>query len=175
MRLSKTPSLDFFACNVYDLKNSYTLKDSKMRTNIQIDDKLMDFVMATGDFKTKREAVEAGLQLIKRRKAYADIREARGTLLWDDSDEAWARSRAEAEAEAEAKALALAQTTAEGADQSMPGVAPETLDEAELAVHEPAAAYLVTKTPPAPNPATQPAVGKVSTRSGRQAMPGAGE
>ncbi len=30
-----------------------------MRTNIVIDDKLMADVMAYGDFKTKREAVEA--------------------------------------------------------------------------------------------------------------------
>ncbi len=66
-----------------------------MRTNIVIDDKLMEAVMATGDYKTKREAVEAGLRLIQRRKAYAAIRAARGTLHWDDSDEAWAQYRTE--------------------------------------------------------------------------------
>ncbi|MDP3423936.1 MAG: type II toxin-antitoxin system VapB family antitoxin [Burkholderiaceae bacterium] len=66
-----------------------------MRTNIVIDDQLMEAVMATGDYKTKREAVEAGLRLIQRRKAYAAIRAARGTLQWDDSDEAWAQYRAE--------------------------------------------------------------------------------
>jgi Arc/MetJ family transcription regulator len=66
-----------------------------MRTNIVIDDKLMADVMASGEFKTKREAVEEGLRLLKRRKAYAAIRAARGTLFWDDSDEAWARHRAE--------------------------------------------------------------------------------
>ena len=37
-----------------------------MRTNIVIDDKLMADVMASGDFKTKREAVEEGLRLLKR-------------------------------------------------------------------------------------------------------------
>jgi antitoxin ParD1/3/4 len=66
-----------------------------MRTNIVIDDKLMADAMAAGGFKTKREAVEEGLRLIKRRKAYAAIRAARGTLHWDDSDEAWAKYRAE--------------------------------------------------------------------------------
>ncbi len=66
-----------------------------MRTNIVIDDKLMAEVMASGDFKTKREAVEEGLRLLKRRKAYAAIRAARGTLFWDDSDEGWAQYRAE--------------------------------------------------------------------------------
>ena len=66
-----------------------------MRTNIVIDDRLMADVMASGDFKTKREAVEEGLRMLKRRKAYAAIRAARGTLFWDDSDEAWAKHTAE--------------------------------------------------------------------------------
>lgn len=67
-----------------------------MRTNIDIDDDLMAAAMAAGAFKTKREAVEEGLRLIKRRKAYADLLAARGTLFWDDSDEAWAKAREEA-------------------------------------------------------------------------------
>jgi antitoxin ParD1/3/4 len=64
-----------------------------MRTNIEIDDKLMEAAMSAGNFKTKREAVEEGLRLIKRRKAYAALLAARGTLHWDDSDEAWAQGR----------------------------------------------------------------------------------
>ena len=67
-----------------------------MRTNIEIDDKLMDFVMSTGEFKTKREAVEAGLQMIKRRKAYDALLAARGTLFWDDSEEHWVKVQAKA-------------------------------------------------------------------------------
>lgn len=66
-----------------------------MRTNIVIDDKLMADVMASGDFKTKKEAVEEGLRLLKRKKAYAALLAARGTLFWDDSDEAWAKAREE--------------------------------------------------------------------------------
>jgi Arc/MetJ family transcription regulator len=81
-----------------------------MRTNIDIDDKLMADVMATGDFKTKREAVEAGLRMIQRKKAYAAIRAARGTLFWDDSEEAWAKHRAELAAQAVEQATE--QTTA---------------------------------------------------------------
>jgi Arc/MetJ family transcription regulator len=111
-----------------------------MRTNIDIDDKLMDYVMASGEFKTKREAVEAGLQLIKRRHAYAAIRAARGTLFWDDSDEAWAKRRAERAAE-----LAAEQNNQAAGD---------TQDTAELAVHETAVAYKVVNKlqplPPAP-------------------------
>ena len=66
-----------------------------MRTNIVIDDKLMADVMALGGFKTKREAVEEGLRLIKRRKAYDNLLAARGTLHWDDSEEHWAKVREE--------------------------------------------------------------------------------
>ncbi|MDP4300315.1 type II toxin-antitoxin system VapB family antitoxin [Leptothrix discophora] len=66
-----------------------------MRTNIVIDDQLMADVMASGDYKTKKEAVEEGLRLLKRKKAYAALLAARGTLFWDDSDEAWARAQAE--------------------------------------------------------------------------------
>lgn len=66
-----------------------------MRTNIEIDDKLMETAMATGKFKTKREAVEEGLRMIKRRRAYDALLAARGTLHWDDSDEGWAQWRAQ--------------------------------------------------------------------------------
>lgn len=66
-----------------------------MRTNIVIDDKLMADVMASGDFKTKKDAVEEGLRLLKRKKAYAALRAARGTLFWDDSEEGWAERRSE--------------------------------------------------------------------------------
>jgi antitoxin ParD1/3/4 len=71
-----------------------------MRTNIVIDDKLMADVMASGEFKTKKEAVEEGLRLLKRKKAYAALLAARGTLFWDDSDEAWAKAREEDQLEA---------------------------------------------------------------------------
>jgi antitoxin ParD1/3/4 len=73
-----------------------------MRTNIVIDDKLMADVMALGEFKTKKEAVEEGLRLLKRQKAYAALLAARGTLFWDDSDEAWAKAREEQQALVEA-------------------------------------------------------------------------
>ncbi len=82
-----------------------------MRTNIEIDDKLMAYVMATGDFKTKREAVEAGLRMIQRRKAYDALLAARGTLHWDDSDEHWAKVRAEQAAEVQGGGLSAHEAT----------------------------------------------------------------
>jgi len=56
-----------------------------MRTNIEIDDALMARAMAAGDFKTKKEAVEEGLRLLARQKAYKDILALRGKLHWDIS------------------------------------------------------------------------------------------
>ena len=55
-----------------------------MRTNIDIDDTLMDAAMRAGPYGTKREAVEAGLQLLARKAAYRDILALRGQLQWDD-------------------------------------------------------------------------------------------
>ena len=79
-----------------------------MRTNIEIDDKLMDYVMATGEFKTKREAVEAGLRMIKRRKVYDGLLALRGKLEWlGDDAEAWAKYRAEQMAKVQAQAAGL--------------------------------------------------------------------
>lgn len=79
-----------------------------MRTNIEIDDTLMNYVMATGEFKTKREAVEAGLQLIKRRRVYEGLRALRGKLQWlGDDEQAWAKYRAEQMAKVQAKEAGL--------------------------------------------------------------------
>lgn len=53
-----------------------------MRTNIVIDDQLMrESLRATG-LKTKREAVELGLQTLVRLQKQAGIRSLRGKLEW---------------------------------------------------------------------------------------------
>lgn len=53
-----------------------------MRTNIEIDDELMADAMAAGPFKTKKEAVEAGLALVKRQATYKEILKLEGKLPW---------------------------------------------------------------------------------------------
>ena len=59
-----------------------------MRTNIDIDDDLMDEVMKKGSFKTKKEAVNKALRLLARREHQREIREYRGKLQWSgDLDE----------------------------------------------------------------------------------------
>lgn len=60
-----------------------------MRTNIVIDPTLMDSVMDTGQFKTKKDAVEAGLALLARQAAYREVRKWRGKLHWTGHDEPW--------------------------------------------------------------------------------------
>ena len=44
-----------------------------MRTNIDIDDELMAKAMQAGPYKTKKDAVEAGLKLLARQAAYREI------------------------------------------------------------------------------------------------------
>jgi antitoxin ParD1/3/4 len=66
-----------------------------MRTNIEIDDELMAAAMEAGGFKTKKDAVEEGLRLVRRRKIYEGLLALRGQLQWDDSDQAWESARVE--------------------------------------------------------------------------------
>ena len=54
-----------------------------MRTNIEIDDKLMkDALKATGA-KTKREAVELGLKTLLRLRAQENARDLKGKITWE--------------------------------------------------------------------------------------------
>jgi Arc/MetJ family transcription regulator len=54
-----------------------------MRTNIEIDDKLMkDALRATGA-KTKKEAVELGLRTLLNLRAQEKARELRGNINWE--------------------------------------------------------------------------------------------
>ena len=54
-----------------------------MRTNIDIDDKLMAAAMKAGGFKTKKETVEAALRaLADRKQAYGKLLALQGKLRW---------------------------------------------------------------------------------------------
>jgi Arc/MetJ family transcription regulator len=53
-----------------------------MRTNIVIDDALMQDALRVTGLKTKREAVEQGLRTLLRLRQQADIRQLRGKLDW---------------------------------------------------------------------------------------------
>ncbi len=53
-----------------------------MRTNIVIDDKLMQDTLRITGLKTKREAVELGLRTLLRLRRQERIRRFRGKLHW---------------------------------------------------------------------------------------------
>ena len=55
----------------------------KMRTNIDIDDRLMLQAMRSSRARTKRAAVEAGLRLLIQTRAQATIRRLKGKIRWD--------------------------------------------------------------------------------------------
>ena len=57
-----------------------------MRTNIDIDDELMEQAMQAGPYKTKKDAVEAGLKLLARQVAYREILKWRGKLKWEGDE-----------------------------------------------------------------------------------------
>ena len=54
-----------------------------MRTNIDIDDRLMREAMRRSGARTKRAAVEAGLRLLAETHAQGSIRKLRGKVQWE--------------------------------------------------------------------------------------------
>ena len=55
-----------------------------MRTNIIIDDNLMQQTLQATGIKTKKEAVEQGLKLLLQKSQQQKIRDLRGKLHWGD-------------------------------------------------------------------------------------------
>lgn len=59
-----------------------------MRTNIVIDDQLMEEALKASGYQTKKEAVEQGLKLLVQRSKQQQIRNLRGKIKWEgDLDE----------------------------------------------------------------------------------------
>jgi Arc/MetJ family transcription regulator len=54
-----------------------------MRTNIDIDDRLMREAMRRSGARTKRAAVEAGLRLLAETHGQGSIRRLRGKVVWE--------------------------------------------------------------------------------------------
>lgn len=54
-----------------------------MRTNIDIDDRLIRQAMRSSGARTKRAAVEAGLRLLAETHAQGSIRRLRGKVAWE--------------------------------------------------------------------------------------------
>jgi Arc/MetJ family transcription regulator len=54
-----------------------------MRTNIEIDDRLMKQAMKSSGARTKKAAVESGLRLLVKLRAQTGIRKLRGKIQWE--------------------------------------------------------------------------------------------
>jgi Arc/MetJ family transcription regulator len=65
-----------------------------MRTNIVLDDKLIERAQKLTGIKTKREVVHEALQLLILLKEQAKVRDLRGKLPWDGNLDEQRRSRA---------------------------------------------------------------------------------
>jgi Arc/MetJ family transcription regulator len=66
-----------------------------MRTNIEIDEKLMKEAMRSANTRTKRETVEAGLRTLIRLKRQEGVRRLRGKIAWEGSLDELRRGRTE--------------------------------------------------------------------------------
>lgn len=59
-----------------------------MRTNVVINDDLMESALKASGIKTKKEAIEEGLKLLIQMKSQEEIKRFRGKLKWTgDLDE----------------------------------------------------------------------------------------
>lgn len=56
-----------------------------MRTNVVIDDALMDEALKVSGLKTKRQAIEEGLRLLVSTRRQGRVRRLRGALRWEGS------------------------------------------------------------------------------------------
>lgn len=62
-----------------------------MRTNIVIDDALMDRARKSGGYTTKRDAVEQGLKLLVQVNSQRKLRKLKGKIHWTGDLEAMRR------------------------------------------------------------------------------------
>jgi Arc/MetJ family transcription regulator len=54
-----------------------------MRTNVVINDRLMEDALKTSGIKTKKDVIEEGLKLLVRFNRQKSIRQLRGKIKWD--------------------------------------------------------------------------------------------
>jgi Arc/MetJ family transcription regulator len=59
------------------------MQGGTMRTNIVIDDELMNEAMTLSQIKTKKAVVETGLKLLVQIKKQERLKSLRGKLKWD--------------------------------------------------------------------------------------------
>lgn len=62
---------------------THSEEGGKMRTNIEIDDRLMREAMRSSGARTKRATVETALRLLVRLRRQTAIRQLRGKVKWE--------------------------------------------------------------------------------------------
>jgi len=72
---------------------THVWKGTQVRTNIEIDDKLMKDALKVTGAKTKREAVELGLKTLVQLRAQEKARELRGKITWEGDLDAMRTNR----------------------------------------------------------------------------------
>ena len=66
-----------------------------MRTNIELDDRLVQKAMRSSGARTKKAVVEAGLQLLVKTHSQTAIRKLRGKVRWEGNLERSRQGRVE--------------------------------------------------------------------------------
>ena len=80
-----TLSFEYHSQRVY---SSYTLIRGIMRTNVEIDDRLMSLALRVSGCRTKRAAIESGLRLLVQFYSQKKLRTLKGKITWEgDLDE----------------------------------------------------------------------------------------
>jgi hypothetical protein len=62
-----------------------------MRTNVVIDDKLMENALKSGNYPTKRMVIERGLKLLIQINSQNKIKDLKGKIHWDGDLESMRR------------------------------------------------------------------------------------
>jgi len=62
-----------------------------MRTNVVIDDRLMERAIRVSGCRTKRSAIESGLRLLVQVNSQKKLRDLKGKIAWDGDLEAMRR------------------------------------------------------------------------------------
>jgi len=73
----------FLEYNTHKINYLYTQQEAGMRTNIVLDDKLVERAQKLTGIKTKREVVHEALRTLILLSEQAEIRNLRGKLKWD--------------------------------------------------------------------------------------------
>lgn len=64
-------------------KHTHRYRKEAMRTNIVIDDKLMELALKITGLTTKKEVVEEGLKALIKIRSQAKLKSLRGKLKWE--------------------------------------------------------------------------------------------